>query len=80
MSEAEWIKESAALDQMIESMGFKVKSDEIYINGYNGPMSFQQRSELWKVKETSQNPKENLEAVPYTVVATHHVGLRSVTY
>merc|ERR1712241_1556989 len=77
MSEAERIKESAALDQMIESMGFKVKSDEIYINGYNGPMSFQQRSELWKVKETSHNPKENLETVPYTVVATHHVGLRS---
>ena len=50
MSEADWIKESAALDQMIESMGFQVKSDEIYINGYSSPWAFKQRSELWKVK------------------------------
>merc|ERR1712109_399090 len=77
MTEAEWIKESNALDQMIDSMGFQVKSDEIYINGYSGPMSFKQRSELWKVKETSQTPKESLESVPYTVVAIHHVGKNS---
>merc|ERR1712062_306235 len=50
MSEADWIKESAVLDQMIESMGFQVKSDEIYINGYSSPWAFKQRSELWKVK------------------------------
>jgi len=51
MTEAEWIKESNALDQMIDSMGFQVKSDEIYINGYSSPWAFRQRSELWKVKE-----------------------------
>ena len=37
-------------------------------------------SKMWKVKKTSQNAKENLETVPYTVVATHHVGKNSVSF
>merc|ERR1711936_212583 len=74
MSRQDWMEESSALDKMISSLGFEAKEDEIYVNGYSDPMSINQRNELWKVKTMSKNAKENLETVPYTVVATHHVG------
>jgi len=77
MTVEEWMKESTDLDTMIESLGFKAKSDEMYVNGYTSPMAFNQRSELWKIKETEKNSYESLETVPYTVVATHHVGRHS---
>ena len=78
MTVEEWMKESADLDKMIESLGFKIKSDEMYVNRYTSPMAFNQRSELWKVKETEKDSFESLETVPYTVIATHHVGKNSV--
>merc|ERR1719495_2387280 len=77
MTVQEWMKESADLDKMIESLGFKAKSDEMYVNGYTSPMAFNQRSELWKIKETEKSSYESLETVPYTVIATHHVGKNS---
>ena len=79
MSEQDWIKESSALDQMIKSLGFEVDENKLYVNGYSDPWAIKQRNELWKVKKTSQNVKENLETVSYTVVATHHVGEDSVS-
>ena len=78
MTVEEWMKESTDLDTMIESLGFKAKSDEMYINGYTSPMAFNQRSELWKVKETEKNSYQSQETVPFTVVATHQVGENSV--
>ena len=51
MTVADWMQESRDLNKMIEAMGFKIKEDEMYINGYTSPMAFNQRSELWKVKE-----------------------------
>ncbi len=51
MTVEEWMQESSDLDKMIQSLGFKVKSDEMYINGYTSPWAFNQRSELWKIKE-----------------------------
>merc|ERR1712241_410950 len=60
----EWMKESADLDKMIESLGFKSKSDEMYVNGYTSPMALNQRSELWKVKETEEKSHKSLETVP----------------
>merc|ERR1712241_1042361 len=77
MSHQDWMDESSALDKMIASLGFEAKSDEIYVNGYSDPMSINQRNELWKIKKPSQGAKANLETVPYTVVATHHVGKNS---
>merc|ERR1712241_406726 len=77
MNHQEWMDESSALDKMIASLGFEAKSDEIYVNGYSDPMSINQRNELWKIKKPSQGAKANLETVPYTVVATHHVGKNS---
>merc|ERR1712241_1171047 len=77
MSHQDWMDESSALDKMIASLGFEAKSDEIYVNGYSDPMSINQRNELWKIKTTLQDAKANLETVPYTVVATHHVGKSS---
>merc|ERR1711978_540851 len=74
MTIEEWMKESADLDKMIKSLGFKVKSDEMYVNGYTSPMSFNQRSELWKVKETEEKSHKSLETVQYTLVATIQVG------
>merc|ERR1712241_8638 len=47
----EWMKESAELDEMIHTAGLHVKSDEMYISGYTSPWTFHQRSELWKIKE-----------------------------
>ena len=32
-----------------------------------------------KIKKSLKNVKEDLETVPYTVVATHHVGQNSVS-
>jgi len=79
MTVEEWMKESADLDKMIKSLGFKVKSDEMYVNGYTSPMSFNQRSELWKVKETEEKSSQDnrIETAPYTVVATHYVGFNT---
>merc|ERR1711988_137469 len=74
MTVEEWMKESADLDKMIKSLGFKSKSDEMYVNGYTSPMAFNQRSELWKVKETKEKSLKSLETAPYTLVATHQVG------
>merc|ERR1712109_450828 len=74
MTVEEWMNESADLDKMIESLGFKSKSDEMYVNGYTSPMAFNQRSELWKVKETEEKSLKSLETAPYTLVATHTVG------
>merc|ERR1711978_769982 len=37
MSQQDWMAESSALDKMITSLGFEVRSDEIYINGYSDP-------------------------------------------
>merc|ERR1712203_58654 len=51
MTVAEWMQESRDLDKMIKAMGFTIKEDEMYVNGYTSPMAFNQRSELWKVKE-----------------------------
>jgi len=81
MTVEEWMKESADLDKMIKSLGFKVKSDEMYVNGYTSPMSFNQRSELWKVKETEEKSSQDnrIETAPYTVVATHYVGFNTVS-
>lgn len=78
MTVEEWMKESADLDKMIESLGFKSKSDEMYVNGYTSPMAFNQRSELWKVKETEEKSHKSLETVQYTLVATIQVGDNSV--
>ena len=51
MSVEDWMKESADLDEMIASKGFEIKSDEMYVNGYSSPWEFNQRSELWKIKQ-----------------------------
>merc|ERR1739838_1154590 len=51
MSVEDWMQESSDLDEMIQSLGFQVKSNEMYINGYTDPWAFNQRSELWKIKE-----------------------------
>jgi len=50
MNEEEWMKESSELDEMIHTAGFHVKN-ELYISGYTSPLTFHQRSELWKIKE-----------------------------
>ena len=80
MSAVDWMEESSALDNMIDSLGFEVESDVVYINGYSGPGAAHPKSELWKIKKSVQNVKEDLETVPYTVVATHHVGQDSVSF
>ena len=79
MSAEDWMEESSALDNMIRSLGFGVESDVVYINGYSGPGSAHPKSEMWKIKKSLKNVKEDLETVPYTVVATHHVGQNSVS-
>ena len=80
MSAEDWIEESYALDIMIGTLGFKVESDVVYTNGYSGPGSAHPKSEMWKIKKSVKNVKEDLETVPYTVVATHHVGQDSVSF
>jgi len=77
MSAEDWMEESYALDIMIGTLGFKVESDVVYTNGYSGPGSAHPKSEMWKIKKSLKNVKEDLETVPYTVVATHHVGQNS---
>jgi len=77
MNHQDWMDESSALDAMIKAMGFAAESDELYVNGYSDPMSIHQRNELWKVKKTPEARNNNLETVPFTVIATHHVGLHS---
>merc|ERR1712238_460146 len=77
MSSVDWMEESSALDNMIGSLGFEIESDVVYINGYSGPGAAHPKSELWKIKKSLKNGKEDLETVPYTVVATHHVGENS---
>ena len=79
MSAVDWMEESYALDIMIGTLGFKVESDVVYTNGYSGPGSAHPKSEMWKIKKSLKNVKEDLETVPYTVVATHHVGQDSVS-
>ena len=79
MSAVDWMEESSALDNMIGSLGFEIESDVVYINGYSGPGAAHPKSELWKIKKSLKNVKEDLETVPYTVVATHHVGQDSVS-
>ena len=79
MSAVDWMEESSALDNMIGSLGFEVRSDVVYINGYSGPGAAHPKSEMWKIKKSIKNVKADLETVPYTVVATHHVGQDSVS-
>jgi len=77
MSAVDWMEESSALDNMIGSLGFEVESDVVYINGYSGPGSTHPKSEMWKIKKSLKNVKEDLETVPYLVVATWTVGQNS---
>merc|ERR1711935_81045 len=77
MSAVDWMEESSALDNMIGSLGFEVESDVVYINGYSGPGSTHPKSEMWKIKKSLKNIKEDLETVPYLAVATWTVGQNS---
>jgi len=55
MTVEEWMQESSDLDEMIQSLGFKVKSDEMYINGYTDPWAFNQEVNYGKLKKCKSN-------------------------
>ena len=74
MNDNKWLEESAALDQIMESLGLEAESEQFYINGYSMPIALIQRNELWKIKKVGTR-----ESPSYTLVATHKVGDETVS-